>query len=184
MKTKIKRFLKEFEKVFCYYIYAVGLSYAFNMIYALIYTMLRATSLRATIDKYPANLLHFSGQFIVLVISLFYFFYKLGYTEHKLKIKSFSASIFILFILIIIFSYYIGHAIYVSGPSVFLGDYIFEKLEPVWFYKRNPLRNVYRDKYQILTFIGTYIFVYAPIMITAKYLGIKKHKKDFSKISK
>lgn len=183
--AKIKRFLKEFEKVFANYFYAVGISFGFSFIYSLLFTMLRATSLRATIDKYEANLIHFIVLFLIFIIALFIFFYKLGYKEHKLKIKSFSVSLVLLLILLLLFAYFVGHTLYVSGATLYLGDYLFKKLDPQLFY-RPPikLKVETRNLYQISTLTCAYIFIYTPIMIIAKSLGIKKHKNYYKKIKK
>lgn len=177
--VKIKRFLKEFEKVFANYFYAIGISFGFSLIYSLIFTMLRATTLRVTIDKYDANFIHFTAHFLIFVISLFVFFYKLGYKERKLKIKSFSASLTLLLILLLLFAVFVGHAVYVSGATVYLGDYLFKKLQPKLYFRPINLRTETRNLYQIATLITAYAFVYTPIMIIARYLGIKKHKKDY-----
>ncbi len=178
---EFKNFLKEFEKVFANYFYAIGISFGFSLIYSLIFTMLRATTLRLTIDKYDANFIHFTVQFLIFVISLFLFFYKLGYKEQKLKIKSFCASLALLLILLLLFAILVGHAIYVSGATVYLGDYLFKKIQPNLYFRPTDLRTETRNLYQITTLITAYVFVYTPTMLIAKHLGIKKHKKDFSK---
>ena len=121
--------------------------------------MLRATSLRVTIDKYDANIFHFAVHFIIFIIALFIFFYKLGYKEHKLKIKSFSTSLIILLVLLLLFAYFVGHAIYVSGATVYLGDYLFKKFHPELFYRPVDTRTEMRNLYEIVTLICAYVFV-------------------------
>jgi len=175
----LKRFLKCFEKVFSHYFYAIGISFGLSLIYSLIFTMLRATSFRATIDQYEPNIIHFTVHFLIFIVALFIFFYKLGYKEKQLKIKSFSLSLVLLLTLLLLFAFFIGHAIYVSGATVYLGDYLFKKFQPELYGLNIQTRNLY----QIASLFSTYCFVYTPIMIIAKYLGIKKHKRDYSKIN-
>ena len=85
--------------------------------------------------------------------------------------------------LLLLFAFFIGHAIYVSGATVYLGDFLFKKIQPNLFNRPIELKNHTRDLYQIATLFCTYIFIYSPTMIIAKYLGIKKHKRDYSKIN-
>ena len=179
--VKIERFLKEFEKVFANYFYAVGISFGFSLIYSLLFTVIRATTLRAAIDKYDANFIHFTVQFLIFIVALFIFFYKLGYKERKFKIKSFSASLALLMILLLLFAVFVGHAVYVSGATVYLGDFLFKKYQPGLYYRPVDLRTQTRNLYQITSLVCSYIFVYTPLMLIAKYLGIKKHRNDYTK---
>lgn len=121
------------------------------------------------------NLAYFIINFTVVLISMFVFFYIEGY---KLKIFDFKAlmiSLVVFLALLIIVVYIIGRAVYVSGPTDYLVHYVLLDLKPDFLVNKK----IY-NLHCLVAMVISYIFFYAPIMVTALYLGNKKYKKEYS----
>ncbi len=169
----IKKFLKTFENVFVYYFASLGISLLIGIILNI------PLKLLFDIDK---NILNFIPSILCVSISLFVLFFKNGYSDKKFQTKNFLFSLILLLVLIIILTMLIGHAIYISGPTNYIADFIFKKLNPDLYYTPIELRTITLNRYKTIAMISAFVFIYSPIMLLGEYLGTKKHKRDFKKI--
>ena len=162
----MKNFKKYFLSLFIGYFASMGISVLGGFFYSLPISFYFNSNI---------NLAYFIINFIVVLISMFIFFYIEGY---KLKIFDFKPLIISLvsFLgLLIIILLIIGRAVYVSGPTDYLVRYVLLDLEPD-FLVNKKIHNLHC----LIAMIISYIFFYAPIMVTAMYLGNRKYKKEFT----
>ena len=99
-----------------------------------------------------------------------------GYRTKKLELKLFALSELVLLVLLIVVIYFIGRAVYISGPTDYLGRYILYKVNP------NLINGkVMLNQYCMVLMICAYVFLYAPLILIAEYIGVKIRNKQFSK---
>lgn len=114
--------------------------------------------------------------FIATAAAIFMLSWKDGYRNCKFKhtqlllgiVLTFATQVF----LVIIF----GHTAWFSGPTIFIARYVINIVYPDLTYGKEILEN-YRWTFMIIAFW----IIYVPLIFFGKYLGLKKHKKDFIK---
>ena len=161
----MKNFKKYFLSLFIGYFASMGISVLGGFFYGL--------PIRFYFNS-NINLAYFIINFIVVLISMFIFFYIEGY---KLKIFDFKAlmlSLIAFLGLLIVVVYIIGRAVYVSGPTDYVVRYVLLDLEPDFLVNKR-IYNIHC----LIAMVISYLLFYAPIMTTALYLGNRKYKKEF-----
>lgn len=120
------------------------------------------------------------GNFVTGIIGtisiLFFLSFKEGYRFREFKFKITFLSILSLFVLQFILVAIFGHAVYISGSTVYLSRYVLYLVNPELINGKEMLEN-----YRLLFMILADFVVYLPIISVGEFLGAKKHKKDFSK---
>lgn len=111
---------------------------------------------------------------IATATAIFILSWRDGYRNCKFKYTQLLLGILLTFatqvILVIIF----GHTAWFSGPTIFIARYVINIVYPNLTYTREILEN-----YRWIFMIVTFWIVYVPLIFFSKYLGAKKHKKDF-----
>lgn len=111
---------------------------------------------------------------IATAVAVFTLSWKDGYHNYKFRCTQLLLGILLTFatqvVLVIIF----GHTAWFSGPTIFIARYVINVVYPNLTYTIEILEN-YRWTFMIFAFW----IVYTPLMFFGKYLGAKKHKKDF-----
>ena len=122
------------------------------------------------------NLTSFFIGMTSLMIALLLLFYKDGFRHKKFQLKLFLLSELTLLLLLIIVIYFIGRAVYISGPTDYLARYI--------LYLTNPSMingKIMLNQYCMILMICAYVFLYAPIILIAEYMGVKRSHNQFKK---
>lgn len=107
--------------------------------------------------------------------SPFVLFFKDGNRNKRFKAKELLLSLLILFGSLLIVTYILKPAVYVSGPTNFLARYVLLKVNPGLVDGMAMLK-----RYIMELMVLAFVFVYSPIILLAEYLGAKKHKKEFA----
>lgn len=120
------------------------------------------------------------GNFVTGIIGtisiLFFLSFKEGYRFREFEFKITFLSILSLFVLQFILVAIFGHAVYISGSTVYLARYVLYLVNPELINEKEMLEN-----YRLLFMILADFVVYLPVISFGEFLGAKKHKKDFSK---
>ena len=164
----MKKFLKTFERVFVYYFASMGIS--------LLVSILLNNPMKLLLGDKFNDLTEFFISRFPLMISMFVLFCIDGYRTKKFELKLFALSELVLLVLLIVVIYFIGLAVYISGPTDYLGRYILYKVNP------NLINGkVMLNQYCMVLMICAYVFLYAPLILIAEYIGVKIRNKQFSK---
>lgn len=163
MRLYMKPFLKTLERIFVYYFASVGLS--------LLTSVILNVPLKFIIKNYN-NAVNFATHALLMLVLLFVFFYRDGYNTKKLELKYFLPSLAVILLLLVAVLLIIGHAVYIAGPTEFLDEY-FPKIllqSPI-----NPKVTV--NLGSALLMCAAFLILYAPTILLAETLGIKKRNK-------
>ncbi len=163
----MKNFLKHFETHFVIFFAALA--------FGLLVSVLCNIPLKF-MEGINVNIGNFVTGIIATISTLFILSFKEGYHFKEFKIKIIILSILTLFILQFILVAIFGHAVYISGPTVFLARYVLAVVNPELINGKEMLEN-----YRLLFMLLADFVVYLPIILFGEFLGAKKHKKDFSK---
>ena len=164
----MKNFLKTFERLFVYYFASMGIS--------LLAIILLDIPMKFLLGDNFSDLTEFFISALSLVISLFILFYRDGFQNKKFDLKLFLFSELMLLVLLIVVIHFIGRAVYISGPTDYLARYILYKVNPTLINGKVML-----NKYCLVLMICAYVFLYAPLIVIAEYVGAKIRNKQFSK---
>jgi hypothetical protein len=141
---------------------------------SLLFVIITNVPLKFIMREIYNEITYFLVSEISLIIGMFALFFRDGYRARKIELKPFAIGLLIQFSLMVIFTLFIGPAIYVSGPTNILAR------EIAFSYDLGPTATkVMSNRYSLLLMIIAYIIVYVPIMIFAERLGIKKRNKLF-----
>ena len=160
----MKKFLNTFERIFVYYFASMGIS--------LLAIILLNIPMKFLLGDNYSDLTEFFISVFSFVISLFSLFCIDGYRTKKLELKLFALSQLVLLVLLIVVIYFIGRAVYISGPTDNLARYILYEVNPTLINGKVML-----NKYCLVLMICAYVFLYAPLMLIAEYIGVKIRKK-------
>ena len=158
----MKKYFKKFE------IYLVN--YFSSFVIALIVCIICSIPVRF-IRTLNSGMGDFIVSIIITVISLFVMSYNEGYRHREFQLKLIFISIIFLLCSQIILVLIIGHAAYITGPTIHLAYYI----KPEFIRGNEPLKNL-NTNLMILAFL----IIYSPIMVLGEYIGVRKHRKDFA----
>lgn len=147
--------------------------YFASMLISLFTSIVLNIPLKFLIPNYN-NLTNFIVGILSLCIALFSIFFYEGYKTKKFELKSLLISLGFLLCVVTIVSTLIGHAVYISGPTVYLADYILHLKEPMKIF--DP---IIVNRCCLYLMLLAFILVYAPLMLIANYLGIKFKKRKF-----
>lgn len=114
---------------------------------------------------------------VTVCASLFVLCYRDGYHSTKLELKPFIRSVGLFLVLLIVITCLvglIGPAIYVSGPTNLLADYVVDQAG-LYFEERKTALFWYCP----LFMTGAYLLLYAPLMVLGKYLGFQRKQTVF-----
>ena len=164
----MKNFLKSFERLFVYYFASMGIS--------LLAIILLNIPMKFLLGDNYSDLTEFFISALSLVISLFILFYRDGFQNKKFDLKLFLFSELMLLVLLIVVIHFIGRAVYISGPTDCLARYILYKVNPTLINGKVML-----NQYYMVLMICAYVFLYAPLILIAEYIGVKIRNKQFSK---
>ena len=164
----MKKYLKNFERIFVNYFASMGIS--------LLFTVITNIPLKLVMGESYNELTYFLLSEISLIIAIFVLFFIDGYRARKIEVKPFIIGQLMQLILVFVFTLFIGPAIYVSGPTNILAR------EIAFCYDLAPMATkIMYNRYSLFLAIVTFIIIYAPIMILAERLGVKKRSKMFQK---
>lgn len=99
--------------------------------------------------------------------------YNASIYSYKFSLKRAVAHIAVIFLLQIVLTVLLGHAVYIEGPTFRLANFVLSRVAPYADYT-SP---VYA-KYHWLFMLAADIFIYAPLMVYGEYRGAKAHLKD------
>ena len=164
----MKKYLKNFERIFVNYFASMGIS--------LLFVIITNIPLKLVMSESYNESTYFLVSEISLIIAIFILFFIDGYRARKIDVKPFIIGQIMQLILVSVFTLFIGPAIYVSGPTNILAR------EIAFCYDLAPMATkIIYNRYSLLLAIVTFIIIYAPIMILAERLGVKKRSKMFQK---
>ena len=164
----MKKYLKNFERIFVNYFAAMGIS--------LLFVIIINIPLKLVMGESYNELTYFLVSEIPLIIAIFILFFIDGYRVRKIEVKPFIIGQAMQLILVSAFTLFIGPAVYVSGPTNILAR------EIAFCYDLVPTATkIMYNRYSLLLAIVTFIIIYAPIMIFAERLGVKKRGNRFKK---
>lgn len=163
----MKKYFKKFEIYFVNFFSSFGIALLVGVICSIPIRFIRTLN---------SDIGNFSLSIIATVISLFILSYKEGYRRREFQLKLIFISILCLFCLQIILVLIIGHAVYISGPTVHLAYYILYRINPELINGKAMLSNINTD-----LMISAFFVIYSPTMILGEYIGVRKHRKDFTK---
>ncbi len=115
---------------------------------------------------------------VTVCVSLFVLCYRDGYHSTKLEMKPFLLSVGVLLVLLNAITCLIGligPAIYVSGPTNLLAEYVVDQAG-LYLEERKTALYCYCPLFMSIA----YLFLYAPFMVLGKHLGFKKKQRDFT----
>lgn len=164
----MKRLLKTFERICVYYFASMGIS--------LLVSILLNTPMKLLLGDKFNDLTEFFISIFPLIISLFVLFCIDGYRTKKLELKLFALSELILLVLLIVVIYFIGCAVYISGPTDYLAWHILYKVNLTLINGKVML-----NQCCMVLMICSFVFLYAPLMLIAEFLGVKIRNKQFQK---
>jgi hypothetical protein len=164
----MKNLLKTFERVFVYYFAAMGLSLLISVLLNIPIKILMG-------DKF-SSLTSFYISILPLILSLFVLFCVDGYKTKQFEFKLFLFSEIILLILLAVVVYFIGRAVYISGPTDYLARHIIYKVNHTVINGKALLNN-----YCMGLMIFAYLLLYSPLMLIAEYTGTRIRDKSFAK---
>ena len=118
----MKKGFKKFGQVFALYFS--------SMLISLFASIILNIPLKFFITNYN-NLTNFIISFLGLYVALFALFFNDGYSNKKFEIKPLFIALGLLLCFVVLVSSIIGHAVYISGPTVYLADYILHLKEPM-----------------------------------------------------
>ncbi len=156
----MKSFLKTFERIFVYYFASMGASVLIGVLFNVPMKLLLGNKFN--------DFTSFIVGIISLLISMFVLFFIDGYRTKKFELKRILLSELILLSLLTVVVYFIGRAIYISGPTDYLAWHILKKVNPTLINGKAML-----NKYCLVLMISAYVVLYAPLMLIAEYLGYK-----------
>ena len=162
----MKTVFKKFGQVLIFYFA--------SMLISLFASIVLNIPLKFLITNYN-NLTNFIVGVLSLCIALFSIFFYEGYKTKKFVLKSLLISLGLLLCFVVIISTLIGHAVYISGPTVYLADYIIRVKAPA-----HALDLLVLYRYSLIFMLLAFIFIYAPIMLIANYLGVKFKNRKFT----
>lgn len=165
----MKNFLKTFERVFVYYFASMGASVLIGVLLNVPMKLLLGNKF----DDFASFLI----GIISLLISMFVLFFIDGYRTKRFELKRFLISELMLLSLLIVVIYFIGRAIYISGPTDYLAWHILKKVNPTLINGKAIL-----NKYCLVLMISAYVVLYAPLMLIAEFLGCKSKVNNIKKI--
>lgn len=125
-------------------------------------------------------IVHFLGMCIALYIRSYSRAYNANTHTYTFSLKTALISVGLVFVVQILLTLVLtlsvknaGHAVYISGPTVWLSSYILSPLNlgTVSLYAANLQLNW-------LLLLLADIFIYGPIMVLGEYLGDKKNRKE------
>ena len=117
---------------------------------------------------------------IVTSISLFILSFSNGYYHNKFQLKQLLLAVLTTFFTQVILAIVLGHSVWFSGPTGFLATYVSRNIHSDMVGMIGFRR--YLENYRWLFMTLSFWFAYAPLIITGKYLGAKKSKRDFAKV--
>ena len=147
--------------------------YFASMLISLFTSIVLNIPLKFLIPNYN-NLTNFIVGILSLCIALFSIFFHEGYKTKKFELKPLLIALGLLLCFVTLVSTIIGHAVYISGPTVYLADYILHLKEPMKIF--DP---IIVNRFCLYLFLLAFVLIYAPIMITANYLGMKFKKRKY-----
>lgn len=163
----MKKFFKHFETHFVIFFASLA--------FGLLVSVLCNIPLKF-IDGINVNIGNFVTGISGTIFILFILSFKEGYHFKEFKFKITFLSILSLFVLQFILAAILGHAVYISGSTVYLARYVLYLVNPELINGKEML-----DNYRLLFMLLADFVVYLPIISFGEFLGAKKHKKDFSK---
>ena len=162
----MKKGFKKFGQVFALYFS--------SMLISLFASIILNIPLKFLITNYN-NLTNFIISFLCLYVALFALFFNDGYSNKKFEIKPLFIALGLLLCFVVLVSFIIGHAVYISGPTVYLADYILHLKEPMKIF--DP---IIVNRCCLYLMLLAFIFIYAPMMLIANYLGVKFKNRKFT----
>ena len=121
------------------------------------------------------NLTNFIIDLLGLSTALFVIFFNDGYSDKKFELKPLLIALGLLLCFVTLVSTIIGHAVYISGPTIYLADYIISVKAPA-----HALDLLILYRYSLIFMLLAFIFIYTPIMLIANYLGVRFKKRKFT----
>ena len=161
----MKIIFKKFGQVLIYYFA--------SMIITQIIAIILNIPLKFIIPNFN-NLSNFIIDLLGLSTTLFVIFFNDGYSDKKFELKPLLIALGLLLCFVTLVSTIIGHAVYISGPTVYLANYILHLKEPMKIF--DP---IIVNRFCLYLFLLAFVLIYAPIMITANYLGMKFKKRKY-----
>jgi len=123
-------------------------------------------------------IVHFLSTCIVLYIRSYRRSYSANTRTYSFQLKKALLYIGITFAVQILLTIIIGgHAVYISGPTVWLTSFVFPALDRTMAESRAMLAG-----YDWLFMILADLLIYAPIIILGEYLGDKRNKKELAEV--
>lgn len=162
---KKRKYLKTYESCFVIFFSSIGIG--------AIVSVLMSLPIALIID-HNSSLSNFISGMCATIITLFLLSYREGYRSKKINFIELLLIQLIVLVTQIIIVFIFGHAIYFSGPTVFLSRFILNV-----FHQGTINAKAILENYRWTFMLAAYIFLYTPIIIFGEYLGSKKHKKDF-----
>lgn len=116
----------------------------------------------------------------IALIALFILSFYDGYYHNKFVFKQILLAVVLTFATQVVLAIALGHSVWFSGPTMFFARYVF-KTRHFDIIGTMGAKKVL-ENYRWLFILIAFWFLYAPLMISGKYLGTKKSKKDFAKV--
>ena len=129
---------------------------------------------------YTSSLANFISGITAAAVTIFILSFKDGYHNYKFQWIQLFLAILLTFIAQLLLVIVIGHAAWISGPTILLARFIFNTKHPDLIGAVGSKEIV--EEYRLISMIIAYWFFYAPLMALGKCLGRKKHQKDFRKL--
>lgn len=132
------------------------------------------------LNKGTATFIDSVTGFAVALVTIFILSFNDGYHKNKFVFKQLLLAIVLTFIMQVVINLILGPSVWFSGPTVFISDYVFKHthFEILGTMGAKQISKNYDWLFMMLSFW----FAYAPLIITGKYLGAKKSKRDFAKV--
>lgn len=164
--------MKEYFNLFLNVLARWGAAIAFSLAPALL-----DAPIRAFIDV-DADILAFVLCFGTAVVALFVLFYKMGNKQKRIDTKKLVIAIILLWIFLLLVGLLIGTSAITMGPTDYLAGKLYKMNYPRDWNYSSPINT----QYSLVTLTVLYITVYAPTMLLGKYLGERKHRKEYGRL--
>ena len=125
---------------------------------------------------HSSDLANFFSGIIATVVTIFILSCRDGYHTHKFKFSKLLLSVILAFLTQCLLVFIIGHAVWFSGPTVYLASYLLDTTKSSVINLKETL-----EIYRWILMLIAFVFVYAPLMFLGEYVGTKKHQRDFNK---
>lgn len=166
---KIPNYLKGFSNYFVDFFMAVIVGLSIVILLSIPMRFIR--SINTDLSSF---VVHFLSMCIVLYIRSYHRGYHINTKTYTFDLKKTILFVCIVFAIQIALIFVIGgHAVFISGPSVWLASYILPTADRTVIDGRAMIAY-----YDWLLMILTDIFIYAPIMIFGEYQGAKKNNAE------